>query len=212
MARSPRRSASKGRRGRFSTHGRDINGLTGLGAGDEVAFEQQRLASYSTEHMSWEGSWWEGKGSLPEGSLGWIQTAGIAVPLTTGRFRVWLIRRERSIVERYNACSARYLIDFTGELFCLSLHFLTLSIRRECLVSSSRWLPQGDARSQRHASIPAMIAPRHARRRVAPASAVGGIGGSSLRCDPQAYPPLSPDRRPPNYTALTGTPASPAAA
>jgi hypothetical protein len=175
MARSPRRSASKGRRGRFSTHGRDINGLTGLGAGDEVAFEQQRLASYSTEHMSWEGSWWEGKGSLPEGSLGWIQTAGIAVPLTTGRFRVWVIRRE-------------------------------------CLVSSSRWLPQGDARSQRHASIPAMIAPRHARRRVAPASAVGGIGGSSLRCDPQAYPPLSPDRRPPNYTALTGTPASPAAA
>jgi hypothetical protein len=155
MARSPRRSASKGRRGRFSTHGIDINGLTGLGAGDEVAFEQQRLASYSTENMSWEGSWWEGKGSLPEGSLGWIQTAGIAVPLTTGRFRVWVIRIE-------------------------------------CLVSSSRWLPQGDARSQRHASIPAMIATRHARRRVAPASAVGGLGGSSLRCDPQAYPPRSP--------------------
>jgi hypothetical protein len=43
-ARSPRRSASKGRHARSSTHGIDINGLTCLDAGDKVALEQQRLA------------------------------------------------------------------------------------------------------------------------------------------------------------------------
>ena len=36
----------------------------------------------------------EGKESLPEGSLVWIQAAGIAMPSTTGCFRVLLIRIE----------------------------------------------------------------------------------------------------------------------
>jgi hypothetical protein len=35
--------------------------------------------------------------------------------------------RECSIVERYSTCSALYLVDFTRGIFCLSLHFLTLS-------------------------------------------------------------------------------------
>ncbi len=44
MARSPKRSASKGRHERSSAYGLDIDGLACLDAGDQVSLEQQWLA------------------------------------------------------------------------------------------------------------------------------------------------------------------------
>jgi hypothetical protein len=43
-------------------------------------------------------------------------------------YRILIVLRECSIVERYSTCSALYLVDFTRGIICLSLHFLTLSM------------------------------------------------------------------------------------